>query len=1068
MIAFSAVASARPWRVALIAAVLLTVASSRPRAAATELFISEYVEGSSNNKALEIYNGTGVPIDLAAGVYNVQMFFNGSNSAGLTIALTGTVAAGDVYVVAQSTASAAILAQADQTNGAGWFNGDDAVVLRKGTVVIDAIGQVGFDPGTEWGAGLTSTADNTLRRQTTICGGDTNTGDAFLPATEWDGFATDTFGGLGAHTATCDGPDAAPTVLSTYPANGATDVAANADLSVTFSEPVTFGAASYSLTCASSGAKAVTLSGGPTTFTLDPSTDFVPGETCTFTVVASGVADLDANDPPNTMTVDFVVSFTAFDVCAASYTPIDQVQGSSATSPLVGATVRTRGVVVGDYEGPSPTLRGFYLQDLTGDGNVLTSDGVFVFNGNATSVNLGDVVVVTGSVSEFQGQTQMTASSVNACGSGTVTPVDVTLPMPSADHLERYEGMLVRLPQPLVVTEHFLLGRFGEVLVSAGGRLRQPTDVRLPGVDAEALQAANNLSQLIIDDASQRQNPDPIVFGRGGAPLSAANTLRAGDTATDTVGVMTYTWAGNAASGNAYRVRPFGALNGFVRFDAANPRPTGTPVRTGSLRVASMNLLNFFNTFAGCTGGVGGAITDCRGATNAAEFARQVPKTAAAILGSGADVVGVIEIENDGYGPDSALAYLVDELNALSAPGTWAYLDADAGTGQVNALGDDAIKVGLVYQPARVVPVGDTAALNTPDFVTGGDAAPRNRPSLAQAFEEFATGARFVVSVNHLKSKGSACDAADAGDGQGNCNAVRTIAANLLTAWLATDPTGTGDPDVLILGDLNAYSMEAPVRAIVDAQYTNLVPEFGSGSSYVFDGQWGSLDHALASASLRSQVGAAQDWYINADEPAVLDYNTEFKSPAQVTSYYAPDRFRMSDHNPLLVDLDLVSPLDSSAMVNGAGELVLASSGGAAAGDAGSEANFAINVKFKKGATTAEGHALLVLRRTEGDAVHTYQVKATSITTLLRDVSTGQALIVARAVISDVTVPESPVVVTTQAWLRVTVDDNGNPGIGADLIGATVLDGAGALWFSTNGSGPALNQVIVGGNLHVR
>ena len=145
------------------------------------VFISEYIEGSSNNKALEIYNGTGADVNLGTSGYNVQMFFNGSAAAGLTINLTGTVADGDVFVIAQATADAAILAQADQTNGAGWFNGDDAVVLRKGTTVLDVIGQIGFDPGTEWGTGLISTADNTIRRKTSVTGGDTNGLDVFNP-----------------------------------------------------------------------------------------------------------------------------------------------------------------------------------------------------------------------------------------------------------------------------------------------------------------------------------------------------------------------------------------------------------------------------------------------------------------------------------------------------------------------------------------------------------------------------------------------------------------------------------------------------------------------------------------------------------------------------------------------------------------------------------------------------------------------------------------------------------------------------------------------------------------------
>ena len=165
---------------------------------------------------------------------------------------------------------------------------------------------------------------------------------------------------------------------------------------------------------------------------------------------------------------NFVVGFSAFDACALPYTSTYQIQGSGATSPLAGTTVTTRGVVVGDYEGASPTLRGFYIQDVTGDGNALTSDGLFVFNGSSNSVSLGDVVVVVGTVGEFQDQTQVTASSVNGCGTATVAPVDVTLPVPSADFLEHYEGMLVRLPQPLVVTEHFQLGRFGEVVVRQG------------------------------------------------------------------------------------------------------------------------------------------------------------------------------------------------------------------------------------------------------------------------------------------------------------------------------------------------------------------------------------------------------------------------------------------------------------------------------------------------------------------------------------------------------------------------------------------------------------------------
>ena len=172
------------------------------------VIISEYVEGSSNNKALEIYNPTAEAIDLTADNYVVFLSMNGGTSK-VAINLTGSIPSQDVFVLANSSAAAGILGAADLTSATLTFNGDDAIVLYKGGtngIVIDSIGQVGVDPGSEWGTGLTSTADNTLRRKSTIKVGDTNTVDAFDPATEWDGYAVDTFDGLGTHTSDCSGP----------------------------------------------------------------------------------------------------------------------------------------------------------------------------------------------------------------------------------------------------------------------------------------------------------------------------------------------------------------------------------------------------------------------------------------------------------------------------------------------------------------------------------------------------------------------------------------------------------------------------------------------------------------------------------------------------------------------------------------------------------------------------------------------------------------------------------------------------------------------------------------------
>lgn len=592
--------------------------------------------------------------------------------------------------------------------------------------------------------------------------------------------------------------------------------------------------------------------------------------------------------------------------CNLPHTPVGAVQGSGTASPVSGQTVTVQGVVVGDFEGPAPALRGFYLQDGD-DGDAVTSAGIFIFNGDSDDVSLGDVVHVTGTAGEFRDQTQIAADAIVACGTSTVQPTDVTLPLPDDAYLERFEGMLVRLPQRLFVTEHYQLGRYGEVVLSAGARLHQPTAIAQPGAGALAVQAANDRNRIILDDASHVQNPAVIPFARGGTPLSADNTLRGGDHVTGITGVLTQTSAGGTAGGIAYRVRPVqpgsvGELSGFV---AANSRDSAPPDVGGTLRTASFNLLNYFNTFTGCTAGVSGAATDCRGADDEAEFGRQSRKTVAAIVAMDADIIGVIEIENDGYDPGNAIADITAKLNDATSPGRYAFIDVDAAAGQTNALGTDAIRVGFLYRPARVTPTGRTAVLNTPAFVHAGDSQPRNRPSLAQAFVQ-PDGGRVVISISHLKSKGSACDAPDAGDGQGNCNAVRVAAARELAAWLAADPTGTGETAVLVLGDLNAYSREDPVTALTRAGYTDLLAgSVAGGYSYAYNGQWGYLDHALASPTLLPQVTGAAAWHINADEPPVLDYNNNFKSTAQQSALYSAGPFRSSDHDPIIVGLEL-------------------------------------------------------------------------------------------------------------------------------------------------------------------
>ncbi|MDH3294146.1 MAG: ExeM/NucH family extracellular endonuclease, partial [Acidimicrobiia bacterium] len=469
--------------------------------------------------------------------------------------------------------------------------------------------------------------------------------------------------------------------------------------------------------------------------------------------------------------------------CAGETVLISQIQGSGATSPLVGREVTIEGIVVGDYEGPSPNLRGFYVQeeDSDQDGDPATSEGVFVFHGNEDTVNLGDLVRVTGAVAEFQDQTQLGfPAQLEVLSSGNAVSVaEVTLPLASADALEAVEGMLVTVPQTLYVTEFFQLGRFGQVVVSSGDRLDQPTTVAEPGPDAVAVQAANNLNRLIIDDDLNNQNPDPILLARGGNELTATNTLRGGDTVTDIVGVMTYTWAGNSASGNAYRLRPIGDLSdsglvpggGVPIFEAANPRPTGAPGVGGRLQVASFNVLNYFLTIDQGPDVCGPKQDeDCRGADDRDlgfdfEFERQRTKLLAALVEFDAEVVGLIEMENTpGVSPEADLAA---GLNDLLGDGSYAHVDAAAAGGGV--VGPDAIRVGMIYQPAAVTPLGPPALL---DFSLDPLGEDRSRTAVAQTFIENATGEVFTAVVNHFKSKsGSEID-----DSGGQCSVDPTYA----------------------------------------------------------------------------------------------------------------------------------------------------------------------------------------------------------------------------------------------------------------------------------------------------
>jgi predicted extracellular nuclease len=537
---------------------------------------------------------------------------------------------------------------------------------------------------------------------------------------------------------------------------------------------------------------------------------------------------------------------------------------------------------------------GYFLQDAQGDFDPLTSDAIFVF-GSSAGLAVGDLVKITGTVTEYTptGATRSytefkDVGSVTKLGSGiSIAPTNVEMP----SDLARVEGMLVRFTTPLTVNGNAYLGERGELTLSYGRR-EIPTNHYVPGSpEARAAATANAANMIVLDDGIFT-TPATIPY------LFADGTVRAGDTVTDLTGVIDFGAMGGG--GAAFKLQP----TVTPTFSRTNERAASPVVAAGNVKVASANVLNFFTTFTnggdawggtgkGCTIGSTTRASNCRGADNMAEFVRQRDKIVASLSAINADVVGLMEIQNNG---DIAVGYLVEQLNATMGAGTYAVVPKPAATGT------DAIRVAMIYKPKSVSLVG--AALSDGDNVN-------NRAPIAQAFKA-ANGGKFSLVVNHLKSKGgcggSTGGDADSGDGQGCWNASRVEQVQRLRDYFLPQVTAAAnDSDVLIVGDMNAYGMEDPIRTLNAAGYVNEIERFirphGTPYSYVFGGESGYLDHALASSSLSTQVAGVTEWHNNADEPEAIDYN--LGDTAQ--DPYANDAFRASDHDPVVVSLNLAA-----------------------------------------------------------------------------------------------------------------------------------------------------------------
>lgn len=554
--------------------------------------------------------------------------------------------------------------------------------------------------------------------------------------------------------------------------------------------------------------------------------------------------------------------FFAQPLATPNLTAISAIQGEGRVSPFGGQTVTVEAVVTGDFQ-EKDELKGFFLQAPQGDGNPQTSEGIFVYvlMGNKLSsvdVAAGQRVRVTGTVKEVRGQTQINdpteitildavvSNNVVSNKSTLVAPTAIQLPLAPGDDLERFEGMLVTVPGPLTVTGNYKLSEYGELHLSWGGRIYAPTN----GNSQSAADSARRL--IVLDDGSMAKNPNPVPY------LDNSKTRRVGDTAESLQGVLGFAFGD-------FRLHP----TQQPQFRTVNARPPAAKLAGTGVTVATFNVENYFTTLRSES-------KSARGAANAEEFARQSAKIVAALKVMDADIVGLIEIENNG---DKAVSDLVAKLNAAYGAKTYSFVpDPAAG------VGSDIIKCALIFKPARVQLVGE-AVSDLKDVYS--------RTPVAQTFQTVA-GAKWTVVVNHFKSKGSCPSSGDVDKGEGCWNTRRSLQAETLLQFIKQLQAESGDNDVLAVGDYNAYMEEEPIKVLAAGglKVLNEMVPLAQRYSHQFQAHSGLLDYAFATPSMRAQVSDTTIWHINADEPKMESEDVNLP-------------YRSSDHDPVIVALNL-------------------------------------------------------------------------------------------------------------------------------------------------------------------
>lgn len=549
------------------------------------------------------------------------------------------------------------------------------------------------------------------------------------------------------------------------------------------------------------------------------------------------------------------------ELCQQTYTALSSIQGSQLQSPLSGT--RQRVVAIVSHMTPST---GLFIEQPLADGDPATSDAIWIEDSRiGDTLKIGDQVLFEGTVAELgfapHSLTALTAlTGFVVCAENQPLPLHETgLPL-SESQREALEGMRVQMQQNLVVTNVRDARTRNQVSLSLGARLTAATELLPPGAEALKISNQNQDRQIVLQWTD---------YSDGSLFDATADDILVNDGIFQFSGVL---------SDSRHQYVVITESLGWLPAIHKLPVP---PPRQGNLRIGSLNVLNYFNG-----DGLGGGFPTDRGARTLQDFELQRRKLVSAIIAMNPDVLGVMEIENDGYGPESAIRDLAAALNRENPNDDW-----QIALPQTERLGGGPISVGILYKDKSVKALGPANTLDSGAF------ARRSRQPLAQRFAHNASDESFLVVVNHFKSKGSCPESgpeSNQGDGQACWNPMRVASADELDQWLNSLRNILDEPRIVVLGDFNAMRMEDPIQLMNDRGWIDQVAQFSHQPqhTYNFRGAAGTLDYIFTSVALNPFIVDARVWPINADYPiGGIENGAEY--------------VRSSDHDPVIADFNL-------------------------------------------------------------------------------------------------------------------------------------------------------------------